>query len=290
MAKILQKYIKFSAKELEQYAANPESCVLCVNKDLHLSMGPYGMGNFKSALHELLVRTKVGIYDANLNGIVLGIKKIKVLGQNAALRVDDPTLHLVINADFYVLRPKAGAVLHGVVRHSSKHQISAIIYRVFNTTIRFTNKKQSRDGISMDQEIKFRIKDFNIANVMPYIEGELLLEESEKKVRHSQVYVIHVYRSNHCHSLFFLQNISIKFEDNEEEFLPESEEETENHTIAKPHTELDALVELIKKEPGVLTEEAPKKKKSEKRKKTVDENDNAVPQLKKSKKIKTEPI
>lgn len=91
--------------------------------------------------------------------------------------------------------------------------------------------------------------------------------------------------SNHWYSLFFLQNISIKFEDNEEEFLPEIKEETKNHTISKPQSELDALVELIKKEP-----ETPKKKKSEKRKKIVDENDNAVPQLKKSKKIKTEPI
>jgi len=186
MAKILQKYIKFSNKELEQYTANPDSCVLCVNTDLHLSMGPYGMANFKHALHELLIRTKVGIYDAKLNGIVLGIKNIKVQGHTAGMRADDPTLHLEINADFYVLRPTAGAVLHGVVRHISKHQISAIIYRVFNTIIRFTNKQQSREGIVMDQEIKFRIKDFNIGNVMPYIEGELLLEENETQVSSSK--------------------------------------------------------------------------------------------------------
>lgn len=188
MAKILQKYIKFTTKELQQYAANPESCVRCIKTDLHLAMGPYGMGNFKHALHELLIRTKVGIYDSNVNGIVLGIKNIKVLGQTAALRADDPTLHLLINADFYVFRPVAGAVLHGVVRHISKHQISVIIYRVFNTTIRFTNKKQNRDDFVMDQEIKFRIKDFNIGSAMPYIEGELLLEESESQVSPNTIY------------------------------------------------------------------------------------------------------
>ncbi|KAH8378079.1 hypothetical protein KR093_009072 [Drosophila rubida] len=270
MAKILQKYIKFSTKELEQYAANPESCVLCVKTDLHLSMGPYGMANFKHALHELLIRTKVGIYDANLHGIVLGIKNIKVLGQTAGLRADDPTLHLLINADFYVLRPKAGAVLHGVVRHISKHQISAIIYRVFNTTIRFTNKKQSRDGIVMDQEIKFRIKDFNISNVMPYIEGELLLDEIEP------------------------QNKSIKFEDNAEE---EEEEEDQKTPFANGnengvHVELDALVELIKAEPNITPESSPKKKKSEKRKKALEteEEDSVVRKVKKSKKIKVEPV
>ncbi|XP_034097470.1 DNA-directed RNA polymerase I subunit RPA43 [Drosophila albomicans] len=265
MSKILQKYIKFSTKELEQYAANPDSCVLCVKTDLHLSMGPYGMSNFKHALHELLIRTKVGIYDANLNGIVLGIKNIKVLGQTAGMRADDPTLHLVINADFYVLRPKAGAVLHGVVRHISKHQISAIIYRVFNTTIRFTNKKQSRDGIVMDQEIKFRIKDFNIGNVMPYIEGELLLDESEA------------------------QSKTIKFEDDAE--VAEQETPVANGNDNGAHVELDALVELIKVEPNLTPEPSPKKKKSEKRKKTLEEEVNkVVPQVKKSKKIKMEPV
>ncbi|XP_070065125.1 uncharacterized protein Polr1F isoform X2 [Drosophila virilis] len=84
MAKILQKYIKFSTSELEEYAANPESCVRCVKTDLHLGMGAYGMANFKHALHELLVRTKVGIYDANVNGIVLGIKNIKASGRCGA--------------------------------------------------------------------------------------------------------------------------------------------------------------------------------------------------------------
>ncbi|XP_023179121.1 DNA-directed RNA polymerase I subunit RPA43 [Drosophila hydei] len=250
MAKILQKYIKFTTKELEQYAANPESCVRCVQTDLHLAMGPYGMANFKHALHELLIRTKVGIYDSNVNGIVLGIKNIKVLGQTAALRTDDPTLHLLINADFYVFRPVAGAVLHGVVRHISKHQISVIIYRVFNTTIRFTNKKQNRKEIVMDQEIKFRIKDFNIGSAMPYIEGELLTDEAVQ-----------------------LSKIK-KFDENGEV----------EHT--ETTVELDALVELIKEETGIEAEEKAKKKKSSKRKQTLPP-DTVVEKLKK---IKSEPI
>lgn len=180
MAKILQKYIKFSAKELDKYATTPGSCVRCINTDKHLAMGAYGMANFKHALHELLIRTKVGFYDSGLDGIVLGIKNIKMLGHTAALRADDPTMHLVINADFYVFRPVTGAILDGVVRHISKHQVSAVIYRVFNTTIRFTNQKHSRESIEMEQEIKFRIKNFDVSNAMPYIEGELLLEDGEE--------------------------------------------------------------------------------------------------------------
>ncbi|XP_017151801.1 DNA-directed RNA polymerase I subunit RPA43 [Drosophila miranda] len=257
MSRILQKYIKFSTQELETYANNPGSCVNCVNTDMHLSMGPYGMASFKHALHELLIRTKVGIYDANLSAIVLGIKKIKVLGQTAALRADDPSLHLLINADFYVFQPVEGAVLSGVVRHISKHQVSAIIYKVFNTIIRFTNNKNTREGITMDQDINFRIKSFNMSNVMPYIEGELLLEEGQEPV-----------------------NQSIKFGSPEpEQVSPEPEE-------VKPELELDALIELIKMEPG-MEAPSPKKKQTTKRK-AAERDDKLTKKVKKV--IKAEPI
>ncbi|EDW51922.1 DNA-directed RNA polymerase I subunit RPA43 [Drosophila sechellia] len=252
MAKILQKYIKFSVKELENYASSPESCVRCITTDMHLAMGPYGMSNFKHALHELLIRTKVGFYDSGLDGIVLGIKNIKVLGESAGLRADDPTMHLVINADFYVFRPKAGAILSGVVRHISRHHVSAVIYRVFNTSIRFTNHSASREDIAMDQEIKIRIKNFDISNLMPYIEGELLLENGEAS-----------------------KNKSIKFGSPEPEEKDVKKEE--------PDEMLDALIAEIKKEPELTP-----RKKTTKRKNG--ENGDTTKTKKVKKEIKSEPI
>lgn len=34
---------------------------ICVTTDLYILMGPYGMPDFKNALHELVNHTKVGI-------------------------------------------------------------------------------------------------------------------------------------------------------------------------------------------------------------------------------------
>ncbi|KAH8325783.1 hypothetical protein KR067_007849 [Drosophila pandora] len=265
MAKILQKYVKFSTKELEKYASNSGSCVRCINTDMHLAMGPYGMDSFKQALYELLIRTKVGIYDSKLDGICLGIKNIKMLGHTASLRADDPTMHLLINADFYVFRPETGAILDGVVRLISKHQVSVVIYRVFNTTIRFTNKKESREGITMDQEIKFRIKNFDISNVMPYIEGELIVEEDEGA-----------------------QNRSTKFASPPPEVIDVKEENDEEM--------LDGLLSVLKQEPDFVPKEEkdeekkekPKKKSSGKRKKT--ENGETKKAKKSKKAIKDEPV
>ncbi|XP_017111387.1 DNA-directed RNA polymerase I subunit RPA43 [Drosophila elegans] len=258
MARILQKYIKFSTKDLENYASNPESCVHCVTTDMHLAMGPYGMADFKHALHEHLIRTKVGFYDVSLNGIVLGIQNIKVLGNTAGLRADDPSMHLAINADFYVFRPEAGAILSGVVRHISKSTVSAVIYRVFNTSIRFTNKTRSREDIAMDQEIKFRIKSFDVGNVTPYIEGELLLEEGEEP-----------------------KNKSIKFGSPEPEKIDVKNED--------PDELLDGLLAEIKKEPDFAPEkDSPTKKSSTKRKNG--ENSPTTKTKKLKNEIKSEPI
>ncbi|XP_037710045.1 DNA-directed RNA polymerase I subunit RPA43 [Drosophila subpulchrella] len=253
MAKILQKYVKFSAKELETYASSPGSCVRCITTDMHLAMGPYGMANFKHALHELLIRTRVGFYDANLDGILLGIKNIKVLGHTAGLRADDPIMHLIINADFYVFRPEVGAILSGVVQHISKYQVAAIIYRVFNTAIRFTNK----EDVAMEQEIKFRIKNFDIGNVVPYIEGEILHENGTEPKKQSKKFAS---------------------EDSDvEEVVEEVKEED-------PDEMLDALLEEIKKEPDFTP-----KKKSPKKRKNGENGD--IAKAKKVKiEIKNEPI
>uniref|UniRef100_A0A6P4FQN5 DNA-directed RNA polymerase I subunit RPA43 n=1 Tax=Drosophila rhopaloa TaxID=1041015 RepID=A0A6P4FQN5_DRORH len=258
MAKILQKYIKFSDKDLEKYASSPGSCVICITTDMHLAMGPYGMASFKHSLHELLIRTKVGFYDASLNGIVLAIKNIKVLGHTAGIRADDPTMHLAINADFYVFRPEAGAILDGVVRHVSKLQVSAVIYRVFNTAILFTNKSRNRENIAMEQEIKFRIKSFDISNLMPYIEGELLLDEGVEP-----------------------KNQSIKFGSPEPEEKDVKEED--------PNEMLDALLAEIKKEPDFLPPKDPQKKKTSTKRRMV-QNDDTTKTKKLKKEIKSEPI
>ncbi|KAH8305498.1 hypothetical protein KR018_012250 [Drosophila ironensis] len=280
MAKILQKYIKFSSKELEEYAANPQSCVRRIRQDMHLSMGPYGMADFKHALHDLLIRTKVGIYDASLQGIVLDVKKIKVLSQAATLRADDPSMHIIINADFYVFRPVNGAVLKGVVRHVSSHQVSAVIYRVFNTSLLFADKNQNH-GIVMDQDITFRIKKFDIRNVMPYIEGELVADAATK----SQV---RLYHRNPTVRLLTpaldsqAQNKSIKFGS------PEPEEE--DAVTVKSETEsemLDGLLEELQNNPDLLMNG--EKKSSRKRKKETIEEVTLSPK-KVKKEIKDEPV
>ncbi|XP_069963174.1 DNA-directed RNA polymerase I subunit RPA43 [Bactrocera oleae] len=179
MAKRLQEYVKYSIKELESYTKQGGSCVRKINSNLHISLGPYCLADFKHALSAHIMRRKVGYYDASLEGIVLDIKNIKVLSKSAALRADDPRIHVDVKADCYVFCPTAGAILSGVVKHIGNHHIGVIIYRVFNVSIRFA-AKLNKEQFKMDDTVQFRIKNFNLQNVFPYIEGDLVTASGDK--------------------------------------------------------------------------------------------------------------
>lgn len=180
MAKRLQEYVKYTTKELDKYTQTEGSCVRKVNTNLHLSMGPFCLADFKHVLMVHIVRSKVGFYDVQLDGIVLDVKKIKVLGTTGAMRADDPRIHININADVYIFKPEEGAELTGVVKHIGPHQVGVILYRVFNANLRVA-AKVDKSEVQMDQEVKFRIRKYNLQNVFPYIEGELITQASGTK-------------------------------------------------------------------------------------------------------------
>uniref|UniRef100_A0A0A1WUY9 DNA-directed RNA polymerase I subunit RPA43 n=1 Tax=Zeugodacus cucurbitae TaxID=28588 RepID=A0A0A1WUY9_ZEUCU len=218
MAKRLQEYVKYTIKELESYTKQEGSCVRKINSNLHISLGPYCLADFQHALSAHIMRRKVGYYDASLEGIVLDIKCIKLLSTAAALRADDPRIHVDVNADCFVFCPVAGAVLSGVVKHIGNHHIGVIIYRVFNVSIRFA-AKINKEEFKMDDTVQFRIKNFNLQNVFPYIEGDLVTASGAK--------ITHKF---------------IKVE-------PESAESNIDSGIeVRDNQELDELVTLIKKD------------------------------------------
>lgn len=176
MSKAKLKYIKYTRKELNKYVNDKSSCINKINSDLHIGFPPYGFANFRETLTNIISRDKVGKYDAKLNGIILDVSNIKVFGTSYAVRDDDPNNHININADFYVFQPNVGATIKGVVKHISQGHVAVIIYRVFNVSIRF--KKALKQMLRINQQISFKIKQFDLQDALPYIEGELIEDES----------------------------------------------------------------------------------------------------------------
>lgn len=182
MGKRIRDYVKYSLSELECYVKSKTSCVQKVNTPIHLNFPPYGLSNFKATLQDIIAQRKIGFYDARLKGIILDIRNIKVLGDVAALRFDDPAVHLNLLADCYVFQPQVGAIIKGLVKHISERQIGVIIYRVFSVSIRL--KGRVPRNVQLNSQIEFRIKKFDLENVMPFFEGELVgdLDDEDEDV------------------------------------------------------------------------------------------------------------
>lgn len=172
MAKAKLKYIKYTKQELDKYVLDKGSCVNLINNDLHISFPPWGFSNFQETVTNIISRSKVGKYDEKMTGIVLDVRNIKVFGTSYAVHDDDPYNHMNLNANFYVFQPHIGAVIAGVVKHISHRHVAAIIYRVFNVSIRFKNSPNNK--LEINKNIKVKIKKFDLQDGLPYIEGELI--------------------------------------------------------------------------------------------------------------------
>lgn len=173
MNKTKFKYVKYTKLELDRYVSDEKSCIKRVNSELHVGFPPWGFANFEETLTNIISRDKIGKYDAKLDGIILEVRNIKVLGTVYPVHDDDPYNHINIRANFYVFQPQIGSIIKGVVKHISHGHVAVIIYRVFNVSIRF-DRSERQDALYINQKISFRIKKFELQGAMPYIAGELV--------------------------------------------------------------------------------------------------------------------
>lgn len=170
----IAKYTKFSAEELQKSTADPLSCVAAVQLNEILSLRPRDCEHIVKGVKRC-VTDKIGRYHAKLNGIVLGYAKIRVDNAPSALRLDSPYLHVRTTIDYYVFQPRIGSTLRGTVNYVSKNFVSAVIYRVFNVTVKLGQQTARLHALKNGSDISFTVNSCDMKSELPVIEGELVL-------------------------------------------------------------------------------------------------------------------
>lgn len=165
------KYTKYTVKELECYVANPDTCVEKKCWIDIISVLPKYLNNIGDGVKHYLSK-KIGTYDRKIDGVVLAFKNTKILSPLMAIRPNSARIHMKVSTDFYVFKPVNGSVIEGSVQYVSKNYLSAVIYRVFNVSIKLQSQKLM--NINRGSEIKFIVKSYDMKSDLPYIEGELL--------------------------------------------------------------------------------------------------------------------
>uniref|UniRef100_A0A182YCA6 RPA43 OB domain-containing protein n=1 Tax=Anopheles stephensi TaxID=30069 RepID=A0A182YCA6_ANOST len=168
----IAKCTKFSADELQKSLSDPLSCVAAVQLNEILGLRPRDCEHIIKGVRRC-VTDKIGRYHAKVNGIVLGYAKIRIDNALSALRLDSPFLHVRATIDYYVFQPRIGSTLRGTVNYVSKKFVSAMIYRVFNVTV-----KLGKQTVTTGSDITFIVKSCDMKSEIPVIEGELVLNDT----------------------------------------------------------------------------------------------------------------
>lgn len=171
------KYAKYTVEELESYVADPNSCVQKLEWTNLVSVLPKYLGNICDGVRVCLTQ-KIGKYDRSVDGIILAFKNTKILNPLSAIRANSVRSHVKVSTDFYVFRPVSGATIEGTIKYVSKNYLSAVIYRVFNVTIRL--QRQKLHEIKQGRVISFIVKSYDMKSDLPYIEGELITAPDEQ--------------------------------------------------------------------------------------------------------------
>ncbi|XP_049291974.1 probable DNA-directed RNA polymerase I subunit RPA43 [Anopheles funestus] len=172
----IAKYTKFSTDELQKSLSDPLSCVTAVQLNEILSLRPRDCEHIVKGVRRS-VTDKIGRYHPKVNGIVLGYAKIRVDNALSALRLDSPFLHVRATIDYYIFQPRIGSPLQGTVNYISKQFVSAMIYRVFNVTVKLGNDIKRQKTLTKGMNISFIVKSCDMKSEIPVIEGELVVDE-----------------------------------------------------------------------------------------------------------------
>lgn len=165
------KYTKYTIKELETYVADPDSCVHKLAWNDLVSVLPKYLGNICEGVKACLTQ-KIGTYDRKVDGVILAFKNTQILSPLSAMRPNSVRVHVKLGTNFYVFRPQIGATIEGTVRYVSSNYLSAVIYRVFNVTIKLNTQKIQ--NFARGTVISFIVKAFDMKSDLPFIEGQLI--------------------------------------------------------------------------------------------------------------------
>lgn len=165
-----KKYCKYTKAQLQEYCNDESYCVKCVDGTMHIGLPPWGLKKFDETVRSIVSAEKLNRFDSKLNGIVLDIQSIKVVGEQYAVRNDSSALHVSLNVKFYVFQPRIGAILVGIVKHVALHHISVTIHRFFNVMIPIDMKNSA---LKTNMTVMVKLTKFDLDDSIPYFEGKL---------------------------------------------------------------------------------------------------------------------
>lgn len=121
-------------ERLKALCGSPDSAMSMVRMPVHLALQPAYLGNINAGIFSSLNKN-INKYYPELKGILMGYTKIKLKRQEGSISNDAPFIHVDVQADFYIFKPKNGVTLRGRVNKKSAGHVGCLVHDVFNAAI-----------------------------------------------------------------------------------------------------------------------------------------------------------
>lgn len=166
--------ITWSILELTGLLEDEDCCVYFEKFTKHFGLHPFHLTNINAALNEIL-SSNLNSYDTDLKGFLLAYKNPKLLTPLGEIFYDSCFIHVDIEADFYIFRPKLGCTLKGIVNKKGLDHIGILVHKAFNVSIPKPDNEENwpGDNLEIGQEVKFQVTLLDFTSKLPFIRGVL---------------------------------------------------------------------------------------------------------------------
>ncbi|XP_067854412.1 DNA-directed RNA polymerase I subunit RPA43 isoform X2 [Heptranchias perlo] len=149
---------------------SPYSCLVVDTYKRHIALSPMYLSRKRTGIERQL-KTELLRFSESLQGVPIAYDKVKLVGELADIYDDQGYIHLNIEADFVIFRPKTGQKLVGVVNKVAPSHLGCLVHGCFNASI---PKPHHANGIwpgfavSVGDSLKFEVVqlDADVAGVL----------------------------------------------------------------------------------------------------------------------------
>ncbi|EGI70954.1 DNA-directed RNA polymerase I subunit RPA43 [Acromyrmex echinatior] len=168
--------VTWTILELRGLLEDEDSHVHFVRTIKHVALHPYHLNNIQRGEEGEGVGESQG-----LKGFVLAFKNPKLLSNLGELFYDSPFIHVNIEADFYLFRPKTGFFLKGIVNKKSLDYIVMLVHKIYTVSIPKPDNTDQWLGESVEigQEIRCCVTQLHHKSKPPFICASLKSDYSQ---------------------------------------------------------------------------------------------------------------
>ncbi|VDK82878.1 unnamed protein product [Litomosoides sigmodontis] len=166
----VNRYVGMSYQKLKRIMSADTDCDLFMAVEKrHITIGWHQLGEASNAIRYIL-NSSLGQYRKSLDGILLAIGKINIIDKPFCI-TDQPCMHIDLNVNCIVFRPKLGNTYNCVVTAFDKKFITA---KLHNTITFFALIKDTKEPPRIGDQVLIKFSHIEIKGSLCQIKGTIM--------------------------------------------------------------------------------------------------------------------